>query len=344
MAALASVIALVGAAALAVRLWPTGGTAEPGPSVAVRSTSTTTTTTTTHTTTTHPPPGPPFAVGIRTVRLIERSRSVDTNRGVISPRVLETEIRYPALGAPGTGEHEGAPAARRSGPFPLIVFGHGDELTPAYYARLLDFWTRQGYVVAAPIFPGENKDAPGGPDRSDLVNEPGDMKFLISWMIGQDEDPSSGFSGLIEPGEIAVSGHSDGGDTALQVAYSPQYRDPLVKAAAILAGAYGAPYFNSFSFPSGGPPLLAAQGTADEINHPSETDEYFSAAPSPKYLLELIGGGHLPPFTYQEPQLEVVEHVTLDFFNSYLKHQSGALNQMEEAGSMPGVANIQMDR
>ncbi len=277
------------------------------------------------------------------MRLVETSRSVQTNEGVISPRVLETEIRYPALGAAGTGEHPNAAPAVASGPFPLIIFGHGFALTPAYYARLLDFWTREGYVVAAPIFPGENENAPGGPDRADLVNEPGDMKFLISWMVNQDSDPESPFRDLIEPDEIAVSGHSDGGDTALQVAYSPQFRDPLVKAAAILSGAFGVPYFSPFSFPSGGPPLLATQGTDDEINRPSETNEYFSAAPAPKYLLELIGASHLTPYTYEEPQLEVVEHVTVDFFNTYLKHEQGALHQMEEAGSLQGVANMQAD-
>ena len=54
---------------------------------------------------------------------------------------------------PGQGDRRRrAPAAREFGPFPLIVFGHGFDVTPSVYARLLQAWTRAGYVVASPVF------------------------------------------------------------------------------------------------------------------------------------------------------------------------------------------------
>src|SRR6202035_5291617 len=92
-------------------------------------------------------------------------------------------VRYPALGAPAATDIAGAPPARAEGPFPLIVFGHGFAVTPATYSRLLQSWTRAGFVVAAPVFPLGNARAPGGPNEADLVNQPADMSFVISHML-----------------------------------------------------------------------------------------------------------------------------------------------------------------
>src|SRR6476469_7805203 len=69
------------------------------------------------------------------------------------------------------------------GPHPLIVFAHGFALTPGTYSRLLRAWTRAGYVVAAPVFPLEDANAPGGPDESDLINEPQDVSVVISRLL-----------------------------------------------------------------------------------------------------------------------------------------------------------------
>lgn len=299
----------------------------------------------TSTTTSSPPPGPPFAVGVRTIRLVDASRTVHYRNGVSGPRVLETEVRYPASGEGGEHAILDAPAQRRSGPYPLIVFGHGYELLPVDYWRLLNAWARAGYVVAAPIFPAENHDAPGGPDEGDLANQPGDVKFVISQMQAASRSGQGAFGGLIETSEVAVAGHSDGGDTALAVAYDENegIRDRGVKAAIVLSGAE-MPALSAFAFPTGGPPLLATQGSADPVNRPSETAAYFDLASRPKYLLTLFGAEHLPPYTDQEPQLRIVERVSVDFLNRYLKQRSGSLQAMTAAGSVAGVASLQADR
>ena len=59
-------------------------------------------------------------------------------------------------------------------------------------------------MVAAPVFPLESADAPGGPDESDLVNEPGDISFVISQLLAASAAPGGALSGLIDPGRIAV--------------------------------------------------------------------------------------------------------------------------------------------
>lgn len=280
-----------------------------------------------------------FAVGLRVLRLADPSRTITLSNGTTEPRPLLTYVRYPALGSPGRTDLLGAPPARAAGPFPLVIFGHGFAVTPTLYGRLLQSWARAGYVVAAPVFPRENADAPGGPDESDLTNQPGDMSFVISQMLQAASAGSGPFAGLIDRAHIAVSGQSDGGDTALAVAYDPTYRDSRVSAAVILSGAE-IPAAGPFAFPAAAPPLLATQGTADTINPPSDTNVFFSIAPRPKYLLRLLGAEHLPPYSSQQPQLGIVERVTIAFLDGYLKHRAGALQRLVSLGSVPGTASM----
>ena len=285
------------------------------------------------------PPPSSFAVGLRTLRLTDPTRTVTLPDGSTEPRALLTYVRYPALGATTGTDLRNAPPARIDGPFPLIVFGHGFAVTPSLYERLLQSWARAGYVVAAPVFPLENAGAPGGPQESDLANQPGDMRFVISQVLRASAASTGPLSGLVDRAQIAVSGQSDGGDTALAVAYDPRFRDPRVDAAAILSGAE-IPALGPFTFPADGPPLLATQGTADTINPPAATSEFFDAAPRPKYLLRLLGAEHLPPYSTQQPQLGVVERVSTAFFDAYLKHRSDALRRLPRTGSVPGTATI----
>jgi predicted dienelactone hydrolase len=280
-----------------------------------------------------------YAVGLRILRLVDTTRTITLPDGATEPRSLVTEVRYPATGALRTGDLSNAPADRADGPFPLVIFGHGYAVTPGLYARLLHAWAQAGYVVVAPVFPLANPNAPGGPNESDLVNQPADMRFVISRMLAASSAGSGPLAGLINPAEIAATGQSDGGDTALAVAYDSRYRDPRVDAAVILAGAE-IPATGSFTFPAGGPPLLAVQGSADTINPPSATSAFFEAATRPKYLLTLPGAEHLPPYTYEQPQLSIVERVTIAFLDGYLKHETSAEQHLASLGDVPGTASL----
>lgn len=286
--------------------------------------------TTTVTTTTaprpKPPPGPPFAVRERVETLVDTSRTVTYPGESPQPRRLVTIVRYPV----------------GRGTFPLITFGHGFAVTPTIYAPLLEAWARAGYVVAAPIFPLGNENAPGGPNESDLVNQPRDMSFVITRLLALSAAGHGALAGLIDPNRVAVSGQSDGGNTALTAAYDSQFRDPRIRAAAILSG-MEIPGVGGYDFPAPSPPLLATQGLADTINPPRFTFAFFDIAPPPKYLLTLPGAPHLGPYTDEEPQLRIVERVTIDFFDAYLKGEHGAFTRMRAAGNVPGLAALQSD-
>lgn len=247
-------------------------------------------------------------------RFVDRSRVAIFANGTRGPRTLVTSVRYPST-------------ARR--PLPLIVFCHGFALLPTTYTRLLDAWTRAGYIVAAPIFPVENPDAPGGPSEADLVNQPGDVRFVIRQLLRANSRRQSPIYGLIDPTRIAVAGHSDGGDTAFAVGYERGYIDWHVRAAIVLSGA--PLYPEDVLSRATSPPLLAVQGSDDQINPPSATHQLFRDTARPKYLLTLFHAGHLGPYTSDQPQLLLVERVTITFLNHYFKH--APLEQLLAAGA-----------
>jgi len=290
---------------------------------------------------TNVPSRPPsaFAVGLRVLQLVDASRTISLPNGEVEPRAVRTIVRYPAIGPVNGTDLRNASAARLDGPFPLVIFGHGFSVTPGVYAHLLQAWARAGYVVAAPVFPLGNANAPGGPNESDLPNQPADMRFVISKLLALSSAASGPLAGLLDPKAIAVSGQSDGGDTALAAADNDYYRDRRITAAAILSGAE-IPGMGGYTFSPGSPPLLATQGTADTINTPAETELFFQDAHRPKYLLRLLGAGHLPPYRSEQPQLGVVERVTIAFFDAYLKHEPAALRHLASVGRVGGVASL----
>lgn len=282
-------------------------------------------------------PAPAEAVGLRTLRFVDPRRTVPAPGGRRIPRTLVTEVRYPALGTGPGGDRPDAPPAPGA-PRPLVVFAHGFAAAPSTYAPLLRAWTRAGFVVAAPVFPRTGKGTPGGPDRSDLENQPADLHLVISSLLAAAQGGQPPWAGLIDPRRIAVAGHSDGAITALETAFDRHDRDRRVTAAVSLAGAWLTG--RHWSRPAAGSPaLLAVQGMADATNDPDNASELYGLARSPRYLLWLLGAGHLPPFT-NGPQLPLVKRATIAFLDRYLKDDASAEARLRDAGRAPGRARL----
>jgi predicted dienelactone hydrolase len=249
------------------------------------------------------------------LHLIDDSRTIRLPDGRRVRRPVTTYLWYP-------------PAAEGNGPWPLVVFGHGFATTPFLYRRLLRAWAGVGYLVAAPVFPLGNADAPGGPNENDIVNQPRDMSFVISRLLAANESADSPLHGLVDPRRIAVAGQSDGAETAFATAYERPWHDRRVRAAVILSGAELGGHVALVRYAT---PLLAVQGTADRINPPVYTLRLFHAVARPKFLLLLRGSGHLGPYTVPGPRLAAVERVSIAFLDHFLR--GGSLTAIARAAA-----------
>ncbi len=248
-----------------------------------------------------------------TVGLVDPTRpTVSRGVAVSSSRALTTVVWYPAV---GNG-------------WPLLVLAPGFRSGPDTYAHLGRAWAAAGYVVAAPEFPLADP-AVAGPalDENDLNNEPGDVTFVIASLI----DPGRPISSQIDQARIGVAGHSDGAEVALAVA---QRRDSTIKAVIAMAGQPVVPRLPV------SPPLLVLQGDHDTINPPERGRAVYQQAADPRFLLTLVGGSHLGPFSGGSKWQPVVEAVTVDFLNHYLAGATASDAQLQADATHPGVSHL----
>ena len=267
-----------------------------------------------------------YAVAEYSLHLVDRSRRS------LGPRAVPTLVRYPVIpqAAAGSGR-----LAR--GLFPLVVFAPGYLQCDDSYNSLLRAWASAGYVVAAVEFPRTNCDV-ASPDEGDLVNQPADLAYVIRRLLAVSHRSHGLLAGLVDPARIAAVGHSDGGDTVAAVAASSCCRDRKVTAAIVLAGAEWAPLGGTY-FAKGTPPILFVQGNADSVNLPADSLTMYQADRSgPRFYLDLLGAGHLPPYEGRRRPEPVVARVTVDFLDRYLAGQRRATAAMRRAGDVSGVA------
>ncbi|MDG2305559.1 MAG: hypothetical protein P8R42_13130 [Candidatus Binatia bacterium] len=220
-------------------------------------------------------PGP-FRVGSSDHVFVDEARPTAANGDFAGApnRTLEATLWYP----------EDA-----TGPHALLVYSHGFMSWRTEHAALAELAASHGYVVVSVDFPLTNLSAPGGPNATDVVNQPGDLSFVIDEMLGwgPGERP---FEGGIDPERIGTLGVSLGGLTTILVTYHPRLRDPRIRASLSIAGL--ASFFDERFFAHADPPFLMLAGTADALV-PYETN----AEPIPRLvsnaaLLSVGNGTH----------------------------------------------------
>lgn len=246
-----------------------------------------------------------------------------------STRTLYLSAWYPT-GSPATSGAGGMP-------FPLVVFSPGYDIDVAPYDSLLASWASAGYVVAAVVYPFTDPDY-GPVDENDIVNHPADLRFAITQLLAISGRSGSALSGKINPAEIGLAGHSDGGVVTLTAAHGSCCQDPRIKAAAILSGseyaAFGGTYLAGSNVP-----LLVVQGSADSINVPVCSSQAYDTATSTKWYLGLDGAAHLTPYVDAGTDQQVVLHVVTDFFDGELKGQP-TLSLLAGDGDVPGETTL----
>lgn len=286
----------------------------------------------------------PVPVGYRVETFVDDTRptAAQGDSPETPTRTVPTVLFYPATGTLADEPVEDAPVDRRSAPYPLVVLSHGRSGSPFGYPALVASWVAAGYVVAAPDFPLTGADAPGGPNEQDLLNQPGDVSFVISELLAATAASDGPLAGLLDPARIAAAGHSLGAMTTLALGYHTCCADERIKAAAVFAGQQ-VPFGQGAFFTGAGPPLLLVHGTADEsILYPEGRRAYADALP-PKFLVSITDGDHSTPFVSpsQRADVAVVIAATTAMFDHYVNGDPGALARLWAAGDVTGVARIE---
>ena len=254
-------------------------------------------------------------------------------------RTLVTTIFYPAVGSPSSRSPDvGAAPDRSQGPYPLIVFAHGLGSDPFQYERLLSYWAAAGFVVAAPRFPLTSDHTPGGPDAGDVVNQPGDMSFVITSVLNASTQSNGVLSGLVNPNEVGAAGHSNGAITTLGLIANTCCQDRRVKAAVVMAGDE-VPFSGGTYDMASAPPLLLVHGTADELLPYPLAIGMFNDARGPKGLLTIHDGSHESAAGLSASSSSSVLRTTTDFFAAYLSGDKEALARIS-SDAQSGVTTV----
>ena len=296
-----------------------------------------------------------FPVGITSFSFVDGTRATPANESQpgAAGRTLEVRVWYPAV-APSADQAQdddfasipdptpmfNAPPATGAGPFPLIVFSHGLSAMPADYGDLLAAWASAGYVVAAPKFPLSNREARGGADGADVVNQPGDVSAVIARATELSSSAEGRqLAGMIDGGHVGVAGHSNGGITTAGIVGDRCCHDGRISAAVILSG-------TAQVFPNGGedwsqnPPLLVVHGEQDALIPVDGGIRLFNAARAPKGLLRLLDADHFTYMLSSSESFPVTARATVDFWNGYLKNDARAIAALPD-DQQKGVATME---
>jgi len=273
-----------------------------------------------------------FAVRDRWVTFTEPAHTGVTGQHLPS-RALLTQFFFPVpRSSPGAGPVKG--------PLPLVVFGPGFMQCGAPYAKLLRAWATAGYVVAVVNFPRSDCKVGSAATESDMVNQPGDMSYVITRVLALSRARKGFFAGLIDARQVAVTGQSDGGDTVAAVAANTCCTDRRVAAVAVLSGAEWPPMPGQY-FTRRPVPLLFTQGSADTINPPGCSVVMYRADPArERFYLDLFGASHTGPYWGVNKFEKVTARVTTAFFDRFVLGQDAAGTAMRRDGSVPGLAAL----
>lgn len=182
----------------------------------------------------------PFEVEETQRSLEDTSRSTDANNDYPGAKTRTIEVFI------------WRPKTKPATPQPLLIYSHGFMSRGREAAYLGEYLASHGYTMVGLQFPLTNRNAPGGARVQDVVNQPGDVSFVLDTLLAENSDSESAIYGTIDPNRIAAGGLSLGGMTTTLAAFHPRWGDPRISAAFSVAGPtfmFGPKYFESRSVP-----------------------------------------------------------------------------------------------
>jgi predicted alpha/beta-fold hydrolase len=223
-----------------------------------------------------------YAVGDIDYHLVDTSRPTAANGDFagLDHRELDIRVWFPKVeqGRVAPGRH------------PLLVYSHGFAANKLSGAYLATYMARQGYLVVAADYPLTRFLAPGGANFSDVVNQPGDISFLLDTLLAWDGDPDSPFFERVDAERIAAMGISLGGLTGTLAAYHPQWRDDRLQLVISIAGPSS--MLNSAFFNASQVPMLMVATPGDAVvDYQTNAAPLLEKAPNVT-LVTLENGSH----------------------------------------------------
>lgn len=234
-----------------------------------------------------------YDVGEQDFRLVDTNRPTASNSDApgASERILKTTVWYPARRRSLEWLRPSpAPLAPGACPCPLLIYSHGFMSFRSNGAYLAKHLASHGYVVAAPNFPLTHFGAAGGPQFRDVLNQPGDVSFLIDTLLAWSDDPESRFAAGIDRQRIAAAGLSLGGMTTTLLAFHPSLRDTRIRAAVSIAGP--STMFDERFFATAAVPFLMIAGDVDAMVDYSSNAQQLQEHVPEATLVTLRGGSH----------------------------------------------------
>jgi predicted dienelactone hydrolase len=265
----------------------------------------------------------PYAVDQTLVTFVDNSRPTQAapERGLPARpnRTLPALIVYP----------------RAKGRFPLVEFSHGVISNGPEHAAMLQTWARAGYVAVAPTFPLSS-----GPNGriNDIVNQPGDVSFVLTSVLKMARAASGPIAGRVAIDCVAVSGHSLGAATTLDVAYNSCCRDNRIKAVIEMSGVLVPINGGNFDTPPA-TPLLLLHGDNDTVVPIKDSQVAFARLHGDRYFITFHGGNHVSIFAGTDGEL--MQRAILAFLDAKLKGERTALDGLAATVSASGVASYQ---
>lgn len=230
----------------------------------------------------------PSGVGVTTLVLEDASRETPAHgeEPALPTRQLEVEVWYPAEAGGATQAFPGQPVVGAG--LPLLLWSHGFLSDRLDHTGLGQFLASHGYVVASIGYPLSGRGAPGGADPADVVNQPGDVSFVLDALLAEE----GLLSGAVDAESfVGAAGLSLGGMTTALVGLHPAVLDDRLDALIPVAPATCS--LGVEVLETEGPPTLIIHGDGDAVLPFDEHAQVlFDGMQGARWLARLVGGTH----------------------------------------------------